>query len=87
MVQGIDQQQNYCFVCCVADVRRSAKMNTRNHEHYTDRTAYDAIKAADKPPNAVRETVENMRREANKRGFEVFGRIKLRDKKTGKIYR
>lgn len=46
-----------------------------------------AIKAADKPPNAVRETVENMRREANKRGFEVFGRIKLRDKKTGKIYR
>lgn len=47
----------------------------------------DAIKAADKPPNAVRETVENMRREANKRGFEVFGRIKLRDMKTGKIYR
>ena len=35
----------------------------------------------------VRETVENMKREANKRGFEVFGRIKLRDKKTGKIYR
>lgn len=47
----------------------------------------DAIRAADKPPNAVRETVENMRREANKRGFEVFGRIKLRDMKTGKIYR
>ena len=35
----------------------------------------------------VRETVENMKREANKRGFEVFGRIKLRDMKTGKIYR
>lgn len=51
------------------------------------KTAHDAIKATDKPPNAVRETVENMRREANKRGFEVFGRIKLRDKKTGKIYR
>ena len=63
------------------------RMDTRNHEHYKDQTAHDAIKAADKPPNAVRETVENMRREANKRGFEVFGRIKLRDKKTGKIYR
>ena len=63
------------------------KMNTRNHEHYKDKTAHDAIKAADKPPNDVRETVENMRREANKRGFEVFGRIKLRDMKTGKIYR
>ena len=62
-------------------------MNIRNYEHYKDRTAHDAIKAADKPPNAVRETVENMRREANKRGFEVFGRIKLRDMKTGKIYR
>lgn len=58
-------------------------MDTRNHEHYKDKTAHDAIKAADKPPNAVRETVENMRREANKRGFEVFGRIKLRDKKRG----
>ena len=62
-------------------------MDTRNHEHYKDKTAHDAIKAADKPPNAVRETDENMRREANKRGFEVFGRIKLRDMKTGKIYR
>nr|DAQ99538.1 MAG TPA: GMP-PDE, delta subunit [Caudoviricetes sp.] len=51
------------------------------------KTAHDAIKATDKPPNAVRETVENMRREANKRGFEVFGRIKLKDMKTGKIYR
>ena len=38
-------------------------MDTRNHEHYKDKTAHDAIKAADKPPNAVRETVENMRRE------------------------
>ena len=36
-------------------------MDTRNHEHYKDKTAHDAIKAADKPPNAVRETVENMR--------------------------
>lgn len=23
-------------------------MNTRNHEHYTDKTAHDAIKAADR---------------------------------------
>lgn len=67
--------------------RIGGRMNIRNHEHYKDRTAHDAIKAADNPPNAVRETVENMRREANKRGFEVFGRIKLRDMKTGKIYR
>jgi hypothetical protein len=46
------------------------QMDRRNHEHYKDTTAYDAIKAA----AAIDE-------------FEVFGRIKLRDMKTGKIYR
>ena len=78
-------RNNNQFICKVKE--RDDKMDTRNHEHYKDKTAHDAIKAADKPPNVVRETVENMRREANKRGFEVFGRIKLRDMKTGKIYR
>lgn len=58
-------------------------MDTRNHEHYTDRTAHDAIKAADRLPD----TIGEMRAVANKRGFEVFGRIKLRDLETGKIYR
>lgn len=58
-------------------------MNTRNHEHYKDKTAHDAIKAAERLPD----TIGEMRAVANKRGFEVFGRIKLRDKKTGKIYR
>lgn len=58
-------------------------MNTRNHEHYTDRTAHDAIKAAERLPD----TINEMRAVANRRGFEVFGRIKLRDKKTGEIYR
>ena len=27
-------------------------MDTRNHEHYRDKTAHDAIKAADKPPDS-----------------------------------
>ena len=58
-------------------------MDTRNHEHYKDKTAHDAIKAADRLPD----TIGEMRAVANKRGFEVFGRIKLRDMKTGKIYR
>ena len=26
-------------------------MDTRNHEHYKDKTAHDAIKAADKSPD------------------------------------
>ena len=58
-------------------------MDTRNHEHYKDKTAHDAIKAADRLPD----TIGEMRAVANKRGFEVFGRIKLRDLETGKIYR
>ena len=54
-------------------------MDTRNHEHYKDKTAHDAIKAADRLPD----TIGEMRAVANKRGFEVFGRIKLRDKERG----
>lgn len=62
-------------------------MNTRNHEHYKDKTAHDAIKAADKPPDSVIVTIEAMRAVARVGGFRVFGRIKLQDEKTGKIYR
>ena len=53
-------------------------MDTRNHEHYKDKTAHDAIKAR---------TINAMKAVAAIDEFEVFGRIKLRDKKTGKIYR
>ena len=63
------------------------RMNTRNHEHYKDKTAHDAIKAADKPPDSVTRTINAMKAVAAIDEFEVFGRIKLRDKKTGKIYR
>lgn len=62
-------------------------MNIRNHEHYKDRAAHDAIKAADKPPDSVMVTIEAMRAVARVGGFRVFGRIKLQDEKTGKIYR
>lgn len=62
-------------------------MDTRNHEHYKDKTAHDAIKAEDKPPDSVTRTINAMKAVAAIDEFEVFGRIKLRDKKTGKIYR
>ena len=63
------------------------RMDTRNHEHYKDKTAHDAIRAADKPPDSVTRTINAMKAVAAIDEFEVFGRIKLRDKKTGKIYR
>lgn len=62
-------------------------MDTRNHEHYKDQTAHDAIKAADRPPDSVIVTIEAMRAVARVGGFRVSGRIKLQDEKTGKIYR
>lgn len=67
--------------------KRGGRMDTRNHEHYKDKTAHDAIKAADKPPDSVTRTINAMKAVAAIDEFEVFGRIKLRDKKTGKIYR
>ena len=36
-------------------------MDTRNHEHYKDKTAHDAIKAADKPPDSVTRTINAMK--------------------------
>ena len=54
-------------------------MDTRNHEHYKDKTAHDAIKAADKPPDSVIVTIEAMRAVARVGRFRVSGRIKLQD--------
>ena len=51
-------------------------MDTRNHEHYKDKTAHDAIKAADKPPDSVTRTINAMKAVAAIDEFEVFGRIK-----------
>lgn len=41
----------------------------------------------DKPPDSVTRTINAMKAVAAIDEFEVFSRIKLRDKKTGKIYR
>ena len=36
-------------------------MDTLNHEHYKDKTAHDAIRAADKPPDSVTRTINAMK--------------------------
>ena len=74
------------FVFCILN-KWGGRMDTRNHEHYKDKTAHDAIKAADKSPDSVTRTINAMKAVAAIDELEVFGRIKLRDKKTGKIYR
>ena len=59
----------------------------KNHEGYTDNTAGQAIQDADRPPDNVREVIRLMRNFASLCGYEVVGRITLRDKETGREWR
>lgn len=53
-------------------------------EGYSDPTAGKAIASADRPPRQVREVVHILRLIVSLAGFEIAGRIILRDKATGR---
>lgn len=57
-----------------------------NQEHYPDPTAADAIDRSDRQPNRISEFVNFTKKYAAASGLEIVGRIKIRDKKSGKIY-
>lgn len=63
----------------------------KNSEGYTDLTAYygmkPVVKREKKADHAYRECMHLMLSIANICGFEVEGRIQLRDKKTGRFYK
>lgn len=59
----------------------------RNKEGYPDPTAGDAIREADRPPEDLTRAIRPMKFAADCLGFEVIGRIWLRDKKTGMEYK
>ncbi len=59
----------------------------RNKEGYPDPTAGDAIREADRPPEDLSRAIRLMKFAADCLGFEVIGRIWLRDKKTGMEYK
>lgn len=59
----------------------------RNKEGYTDKTAGDAIKAADAQPENVTWLINTIRQLAHLLGYEVVGRIIIRDKDTGREWR
>lgn len=59
----------------------------KNGEGYIDPTASQAIHEADKPPEKVAAAIRHLKTVAAMRGFEVTGRIWLRDKATGREYR
>lgn len=58
-----------------------------NGSGYVDETAFIAIKNTDYQPPEVTELVKVLKYIIHKSGYEVEGRIALKDNKTGKVYR
>lgn len=59
----------------------------RNSEGYPDVTAGKAIKAADKPPDNITWFIKCVRSIADIFDLEIVGRITLKDKKTGRLWK
>lgn len=58
-----------------------------NGEGYRDPTADKAILRSDKTPARVSEVVHTLRLIAGLMGFEIQGRIRLKDRSTGREYK
>ena len=59
----------------------------KNREGYPDPTAGDAIKEADRPPEAVSWLIKTFHEIAALLGYEIVGRIVILDRKTKRIWR
>ena len=59
----------------------------KNQFGYSDPTAFEAILRTDKELKRLNKTVNAIRDICELAGYEVEGRIVLKDKKTGKIWR
>ena len=59
----------------------------QNAEGYIDTTAGKAVHETDCPPTKMTDLIHTMKCMADIAGYEVFGRIWLRDKETGKEWR
>ena len=59
----------------------------KNAEGYPDYVAGEAIKAADKQPRHVSYIISVCKGIARKFNCEVEGRIAIKDKETGKVWR
>lgn len=59
----------------------------KNSEGYPDPTAGKAISTADKPPEVVSWLIKTFKEIASLMGYEIVGRVTLRDKKTKREWR
>lgn len=62
-------------------------MAYKNKEGYPDPTAGAAVRAADKPPEAIGWLAKTFRDLASLLGFEIVGRITFKDRNTGREWR
>lgn len=62
-------------------------MDCKNKEGYTDSTAGRAIHNASKTPKHVLAVIEALRQVADVSGYEIEGRIWLKNKVSGKEFR
>ena len=58
-----------------------------NGEGYKDPTADEAVEHADRTPEPVMKVVRMLRDIAGLAGYDIVGRIHLRDRETGKEYK
>ena len=60
-----------------------------NNEHYPDPTAGIALRNLKRDPDAERAkvTIRSIRMIVQKQGFALVDRVKIKDIKTGKIYK
>lgn len=58
----------------------------RNVEGYPDPTAHDAMENIESKERAT-ELIRDIRRLCNERGFDIVDRIKIYDRRTGRVYK
>ena len=58
-----------------------------NASHTADPVAHEAIKAEDSPPDSVKKAMNIIKRILEICDLELVERIKIRDKKTGRIWK
>lgn len=59
----------------------------KNAEGYPDPTEGEAIRRADRPPEDLSRAIRLMKFAADCLGFEMVGRIVMRDTETGRVWR
>lgn len=69
------------------EFEKEVELMYKNHEGYPDPTAGAATRAADAQPETVNWLIKTYKDLANLMGYEVVGRITLRDKKTKREWR